>query len=213
MAIVDHQDLVRAAIRQILESATDFEIVAEATDSNATVRLVDRHRPDVLLMYVRAVDDGGLAAAKVVHKHWPATAVVMVTAFTVDWHVQNALRAGATAVVGTDASPRTLIDAVSAAAAGEAFLSPKILRTVLGRFTELDLDRAEHARNQLTELTDTERRVLFMLAKGFSNNRIARTCEMSEGAVKAHISRMLVKTNCENRVQLAILAYDTEYCR
>ena len=132
----------------------------------------------------------------------------MLTTFGYDKYVHRALRSGAVGFLLKDMPPRALIDAVRSLAAGDAFLAPQVTRSLLATFTDRDPHRVDRARERLAVLTARERGVLVMLANGLSNAEIARSSDMSEGSVKAHVSRMLVKLECGNRVQLALIAYD-----
>jgi len=146
----------------------------------------------------------GLAAAELVCRQVPSTAVAVLTTSGYDKYVHRALRSGAVGFLLKDMPPQALLCAVRTLAAGGAFLTRSLLTT----FTERDPERAERARARLAVLSARERRVLTMLADGLSNAEIARSSEMSEGSVKAHVSRMLGKLDCGNRVQLALIAYD-----
>ena len=206
--IADDEPLVRSGIRGLLETADDFVVVAEAGSGTEAVLLARRHRPDVVLMDIHMSGGDGLTAAELVCRHVPSTAVAMLTTFGYDKYVHRALRSGALGFLLKDMPPQALLDAVRALAAGGAFLAPQVTRSLLTTFTERDPERAERARSRLAVLSDRERRVLTMLSNGLSNAEIARSSEMSEGSVKAHVSRMLVKLDCGNRVQLALIAYD-----
>jgi DNA-binding NarL/FixJ family response regulator len=210
VVVADDEQLVRAGIRGVLETARDITVVAEAASGSEALRLVHDHRPDVLLMDIHMPDGDGLAATEMVCKHVPATAVAMLTTFTYDRYVQQALHSGAVGFLLKDMEPRALIDAVRAIAAGDAFLAPQVTRSLLTTFRDRNPRRANRARARLAGLSDLERKVLRLLAQGLANAEIARSCQMSEGSVKAHVSRMLVKLDCGNRVQLAMIAYNAE---
>ncbi|GAB2837709.1 response regulator [Lentzea nigeriaca] len=210
VVVADDEQLVRAGIRGVLETAEDIMVVAEAASGSEALRLVHRHQPDILLLDIHMPGGDGLAAAEMVCKHVPATAVAMLTTFTYDRYVQRALHSGAVGFLLKDMEPRALIDAVRAIAAGDAFLAPRVTRSLLTTFRDRDPRRGNRARARLAGLTDLERKVLRLLAQGLANAEIARSCRMSEGSVKAHVSRMLVKLDCGNRVQLAAIAYDAE---
>ncbi|RSM40350.1 DNA-binding response regulator [Amycolatopsis balhimycina DSM 5908] len=208
VVVADDEQLIRAGVRGLLETAGDIKVVAEAGSGSEALRLAHRHQPDVLLLDIHMPDGDGLATAELVGRHVPATAVAMLTAFSDDRYVLRALHAGAAGFLLKDTEPRVLLDAVRAIAAGKGYLSPQVTCAVLARLRDRDPRRAERAQARLASLTGREREVLRPLAQGQSNAEIARTCRMSEGSVKAHISRMLVKLECANRVQLALIAYE-----
>jgi DNA-binding NarL/FixJ family response regulator len=162
----------------------------------------------VLLMDVRMPGMDGLAATEQVRAQAPDTAVVLLTSVADDSHIRRAVRAGATGFLLKDGSPRELVTAVRAVAAGEAMLSPAITRRVLERIIDIDPEPMERARSLVGHLTGREREVLSLLAQGMGNLQIARKLYLSEGAVKAHVSRLLTKLSCDNRVQAAILAHN-----
>ena len=208
VGVVDSEALVRGGIRRVLEQAPDVRVVAEAASGPGAVELVRQHSPRVLLMDVRMPGLDGLAAAEQVRALSPATAVVLLTSVADDSCIRRALRAGATGFLLKDGSPRELVTAVRAVAAGEAMLSPAITRRVLDRIIDIDPEPLERARSLVGHLTGREREVLGLLAQGMGNLQIARKLYLSEGAVKAHVSRLLTKLSCDNRVQAAILAHN-----
>ena len=208
VGVVDSEALVRGGIRRVLEQAPDVRVVAEAASGPGAVELVRKHHPRVLLMDVRMPGLDGLAAAEQVRALSPATAVVLLTSVADDGCIRRALRAGATGFLLKDGSPRELVAAVRAVAAGEAMLSPAITRRVLERIVDIDPEPVERARSLVGHLTGREREVLGLLAQGMGNLQIARKLYLSEGAVKAHVSRLLTKLSCDNRVQAAILAHN-----
>jgi DNA-binding NarL/FixJ family response regulator len=208
VGVVDSEALVRGGIRRVLEQAPDVRVVAEAASGPGAVELVRKHHPRVLLMDVRMPGMDGLAATEQVRALSPGTAVVLLTSVADDSCIRRALRAGATGFLLKDGSPRELVTAVRAVAAGEAMLSPAITRRVLDRIVDIDPEPVERARSLVGHLTGREREVLGLLAQGMGNLQIARKLYLSEGAVKAHVSRLLTKLSCDNRVQAAILAHN-----
>ena len=160
--VVDDEPLVRSGIRGLLEAAEDVEVVAEAGSGTEAVLLVRRHRPDVVLMDIHMAGGDGLAAAELVCRHVPSTAVAMLTTSGYDKYVHRALRSGAVGFLLKDMPPQALLCAVRTLAAGGAFLTRSLLTT----FTERDPERVERARARLAVLSARERRVLAMLANG-----------------------------------------------
>jgi DNA-binding NarL/FixJ family response regulator len=207
--IVDDDALVRAGLTMILQSADDLEVVGEARDGSEVIEAVQRHRPDVVLMDIRMPQMDGLAATAALQLTAGPPRVIVLTTFDLDDFVFRALQAGAAGFLLKDTPPRELIAAVRVVAAGEAMLSPGVTRRLIDHFaTDPRAERGRLASAKLTGLTDREREVLAEVAKGRSNNDIGRALYMSEATVKAHVSRLLVKLQVANRVQVAILAHE-----
>jgi DNA-binding NarL/FixJ family response regulator len=209
LLIVDDEALVRAGLKMILESDDDLEVVAEADDGADAAAMVVKHRPDVVLMDIRMPRLDGLAATREVQALPDPPKVVVLTTFDLDDYVFRALQAGASGFLLKDTPPRELVQAVKVVAAGDAMLSPAVTRRLIGHFAaDSRSDRQRQARERITALTDREREVLAAVGGGLSNADIGKTLYMSEATVKAHVSRVLVKLNATNRVQVAILAHD-----
>ncbi|HET6293914.1 MAG TPA: response regulator transcription factor [Kribbella sp.] len=209
LLIVDDEALVRAGLKMILESADDLEVVAEADDGADAAEMVVRHRPDVVLMDIRMPRLDGLAATREVQALRDPPKVVVLTTFDLDDYVFRALQAGASGFLLKDTPPRELVQAVRVVAAGDAMLSPAVTKRLIGHFAaDSRTDRQRVARERLTTLTEREREVLAAVAGGLSNADIGKRLFMSEATVKAHVSRVLVKLDATNRVQVAILAHD-----
>lgn len=206
--LADDEALIRAGIRLVLESADDLEIVAEAANGAEAVDRVRRHRIDVALLDIRMPKLDGLAAAEQIIQLVPHTRVVMLTTFGEEEYVARSLRAGAAGFLLKDTPPDGLIHAVRVAASGEAILSPKITRHLIDRYVGPEDSRGDLARRRLEVLTERERDVLLLISNGSSNADIAKGLLLSEGTAKAHVSRILMKLGCTNRVQAAILAHD-----
>jgi DNA-binding NarL/FixJ family response regulator len=207
--IVDDESLVRAGLHMILQSADDIQVVAEASDGRDAVAASQRHRPDVVLMDVRMPGgiDGLSATEQIVRLPEPAKVVVLTT-FDLDEYVHRALRAGASGFLLKDTPPPELISAVRTVAAGNAMLAPTVTKRLLSTFADRPRQEADAARARFEVLTDRENAVVRAVARGLSNAEIGRDLAMSEGTVKAHVSRSLAKLGLANRVQIAILAYE-----
>jgi DNA-binding NarL/FixJ family response regulator len=206
--LADDEALIRTGIRLILETADDIEIVAEAANGSEAVELTRSHQIDVALLDIRMPKLDGIAAAEQIGRLVPGTRVVMLTTFGEDEYVARALRAGAAGFLLKDTPPDGLIHAVRVAAGGEAILSPKITRHIIDRYVGPEDTRGDAARRRLEVLTERERDVLIRISAGSSNAEIAKGLLISEGTAKAHVSRVLTKLGCTNRVQAAILAHD-----
>ncbi|MGW0574230.1 response regulator [Streptomyces tauricus] len=205
--IADDEALMRAGIRLILENAEDIEVVAEAGDGREAAAACRTQDIDVALLDIHMPTRDGIAAAEDISRLSPRTCVVMLTAFGEEASVTRALRAGASGFLLKDIGPAKLIHAVQLAAKGEPVLAPSITRQLLERHVRSGRD-TEAALRRTEELTPAERDVLRLLGTGQSNTEIADQLYLSAGTVKAHISRILTRTGCANRVQAAVLAHD-----
>ncbi|MFI9387021.1 response regulator [Kutzneria sp. NPDC052558] len=207
--LADDEALIRTGIRLVLAAAGDVEVVAECADGAEAVKLARRHQPDVALVDIRMPKLDGIATAREIQPPAIRTHVVMLSTFGEDANVARALRAGAVGFLLKDTPPDELIQAVRIAARGESILSPAITQRLISQFIAPEDDRVVAARRRLAVLTDKELDVLVQVGNGLSNGEIARSLHMSEGTAKAHISRILAKLQCVNRVQAAILAHDS----
>lgn len=205
--IADDEALMRAGIGLILANAPDVEVVAEAGDGPAAVRACREHEVDVALLDIRMPGGDGLAATGEISRLSLRTNVVVLTTFGEDRYVAEAMRAGATGFLLKDTGPADLVHAVRTAARGESVLAPQITRRLVERHLVSD-DGAEDARRRVRELTPTERDVLRLVGTGASNAEIAAELFLGTGTVKAHLSRVLTRLGCANRVQAAIVAHE-----
>jgi DNA-binding NarL/FixJ family response regulator len=208
VVLVDDEQLVRAGLRMILESAGDVEVVGEAADGGAASEQVRLHRPDVVLMDIRMPGMDGLAATRELTALPDPPKVIMLTTFELDEYVHAALEHGAVGFLLKDSPPRDLVQAVRTVAEGNAMLAPTVTRRLIAEFAARSSTQAVAARRRLDTLTGREREVVVAVAQGLSNAEIGRRLFMSEATVKAHLSRVLAKLGLSNRVQAAILAHD-----
>jgi DNA-binding NarL/FixJ family response regulator len=210
--IADDQAVVRAGLRRIVETDAELEIVAEAGDGAAAVESARRFRPDLVLMDIRMPQLDGIAATRrIVSDQADPPRVLILTTFGLDEYVHDALRAGASGFLLKDAPAEDLLRAVRTVARGEALLDPAVTRQVIARFAALPEPRDEPA--ELGELTPREREVLMLLAQGRSNAEIAGELVVSEGTVKTHVARVLMKLGLRDRVQAVIFAYEAGLVR
>jgi DNA-binding NarL/FixJ family response regulator len=203
--LADDDRLIRTAIDAILSATDGVELVAQAADGRAAVELTVRHRPDVALLDIRMPVLDGLAALREIRRVAPEVRVVVLTTFGEDEYVAEALRAGAAGFLLKESAVDELPQAIRAAAAGAAFLSPKVTRQVLDGLPAAPVAAAEELRKVAT-LSEREREVLVLLAQGLSNAEIGARLWVSEGTVKTHLYRVFAKLDCDNRVRAAMLA-------
>ncbi|MBB2922144.1 response regulator transcription factor [Cellulomonas cellasea] len=206
--LVDDEQLVRAGLRLILETAGDLAVVGEAPDGQAALDAVRRSRPDVVLMDLRMPRLDGLATTVALHATPDPPAVVVLTTFDTDEDVFRALEAGAAGFLLKDTPPRDLIDAVRRAAAGDAVLSPAVTRRVVERVvTHERSGRRRDALAALGVLTAREREVVVEIGRGRSNAEVAVLLHVTEATVKSHVTHLFEKLGVTNRVQIAITAF------
>jgi DNA-binding NarL/FixJ family response regulator len=209
LLLVDDDPLVRAGLALMLGGADDVEIVGEAADGDEVGALVDRTRPDVVLMDIRMPVVDGLTATERLRARADAPQVVVLTTFHADEQVLRALRAGAAGFVLKDTPPAEILDAVRRVAAGDPVLSPAVTRRLMERAVGTGPDtRRTRARARVDTLNDREREVAVAVGRGMANAEIATHLFMSVATVKAHVSRILAKLGLNNRVQIALLTYD-----
>jgi len=208
--VADDQHLVRTGFRVILESEPDLEVVGEAADGLEAVREVARLRPDVVLMDIRMPELDGLAATERIMATDEPPRVVVLTTFDQNEYVVRALRAGAYGFLLKDAPASRLLNAVRTAAAGDALIEPTITRRLVERFAAPD---EEPLPASILGLTERERDVLRLVARGLSNSEVAAELVVAETTVKSHVARLLSKLGARDRVQLAVTAYETGFVR
>jgi len=204
IAIVDDDPLVRMGLRAILASVDGWEIVAEAGDGGEAVAMVADASPDVVLMDIRMPEMDGLEATRRIVGADRGAKVLVLTTFEVDEYVFEAMRAGAAGFVLKRVPPKELIDAVRIVASGESLLFPASTRAVIERFSE-------RRGGDLPELTERERDVLRLLARGLSNQEIGAELYVSVETVKSHVASLLMKLGVRDRTQAVIAAYESGF--
>jgi DNA-binding NarL/FixJ family response regulator len=206
--IADDQALLRGSLRLLIDTEPDLVVVGEAGTGLEAVDLVQVTSPDVVLMDVRMPDMDGIEATRRVTAHEHAPRILVLTTFDLDEYVYSALRAGASGFLLKDTPPAQLLDAVRVVASGESLLAPSVTRRLIAEFVRRP-EPARYPARTLTRITDREREVLTLIARGMSNGEIEHHLHLSRGTVKTHIGRLLAKLDARDRAQLVIVGYET----
>ena len=205
--IADDQALFREGLRTLLGAHADLEVVAEAANGEEAVLMAGSYLPDVVLMDLRMPVLDGVAATRRLAAARAACRVIALTTFDDDETVFDALRAGAVGYLLKDVGSERLVEAIRATARGQSFLQPAIASKVLAEFNRLSRAAPEPA--ELPEaLSEREREVLRLLARGASNKEIAGQLDIAEGTVKNHVTSILGKIGVDDRTRAALRARD-----
>jgi DNA-binding NarL/FixJ family response regulator len=211
--LADDQALVRAGFRALLRPQPDMQVVGEAEDGAAAVRLARETHPDVVLMDIRMPGTDGLAATRriVGDDRLDGVHVVILTTFDLDEYVFEALRSGASGFLVKDTEPVELIQAVRVVSRGDALLSAGVTRRLIEEYASRAKDPRPSPKLDL--LTEREREVMALVGAGLSNEEIAERLFMSPATAKTHVSRAMVKLGARDRAQLVVFAYESGLVR
>jgi NarL family two-component system response regulator LiaR len=197
--IVDDHAVVREGLRTFLDLQDGIEVIGEASDGEEAVQLATRLNPDVVLMDLVMPTLDGVGAMKQLRDRLPATRVIVLTSFIDDERLLPAIRAGAAGYLLKDVQPQELARAVRAASSGQALIDPTVAARLIDSLADRRGEEAE-------QLTPREGEVLDLIARGFSNKRIARELGVAEKTVKTHVSHVLAKLGVADRTQAALHA-------
>jgi DNA-binding NarL/FixJ family response regulator len=213
VVVADDQEIVRTGLTMILDAQPGIEVVGAAAEGIRAVELARRLRPDVCLFDIRMPGVDGIEATR--RLAGPGVeaplAVVVITTFDLDEYVYAALRAGARGFLLKDAGPALLVQAINAAANGDALIAPNITTRLLKAFA--GTGPAAPLPQPVEALTSREEEVLGTVARGLTNNEIADELHISLSTVKTHVAALMAKLGTRNRVEIAIWAYETDRVR
>ena len=209
VVVADDQLLVRTGLTMILNAQPGIEVVGEATDGHEAVAVARELRPDVCLFDIRMPGIDGVEATR--QLAGPGVedplAIVVITTFDLDEYVHGALKAGARGFLLKDAGPELLVQAIHAAANGDALISPNITRRLLT--TLASVERSAPPAQPIEPLTEREEEVLLTVARGRTNAEIAEELHITLSTVKTHVAALMNKIGARNRVEVAMWAYET----
>lgn len=204
--LADDQELVRSGFRMLIEAEEDLQVVGEAADGREAIALARAVRPDVMLMDVRMPALDGLAATAELLRDGTTTRIIVLTTFDLDEAAARAIREGASGFLLKDADPELLLGAIRTVHAGSSVIAATATRALFAQLA--GLRPAAGAPPAYGALTDREREIFALAARGLSNAEIAAQEFLSEATVKTHVSRILGKLGLRDRVQLVVFAYD-----
>jgi DNA-binding NarL/FixJ family response regulator len=213
VVIADDQALVRAGFRALLDAQDDITVVGEAADGPSAVALCRAHHPAVVLMDIRMPGGDGLTATAAITADpgLLATRVLVLTTFSLDDYVFEALRSGASGFLLKDADPARLLEGVRVVAAGDALLAPAVTRRLIEEYALRAKAPAPPA--ALDVLTEREREIVALVGTGLSNDEIAARLYLSPATAKTHVSRAMTKLGLRDRAAVVVLAYETGLVR
>ena len=213
VVLADDQALVRAGFRALINAEPDMEVVGEAADGTEAVATARRLVPDVVLMDIRMPRLDGIAATAAIagDESCADVHVVILTTFESDEHVVEGLRAGAAGFLVKDTEPVDLLRAIRSVVAGDALLSPSVTRRLIAEFVAGAPPRSDVP--GLEVLTDREREVMSLVARGMTNDEIADHLVISPATARTHVSRAMVKLGARDRAQLVVFAYESGLVR
>jgi len=207
--LADDQEIIRTGLRMILNAQPDLEVIGEAADGGEAVALARQLRPDVCLFDIRMPTMDGIEATRQLAGRDVADpqAIIIITTFDLDEYVHGALKAGARGFLLKDAGPELLVQAIHAAANGDALIAPSVTARLLATFS--DARRGSPPAQPREALTAREEEVLVTVANGRTNAEIGNELYISLSTVKTHLASLMIKLGARNRVEIAMWAYET----
>ena len=210
VVLVDDQQLVRAGLRVLLDLEDDIDVVGEAANGEQALAVARAHRPDVVVMDIRMPVMDGLEATRrmVTDPELEAVRILVLTTFEMDEYVFESLRSGASGFIAKDAEPVELVRAVRVIAEGASLLSPNATRSLITQFASQPVRRTVQPA-AMNALTEREREVVALVARGMSNDEIGAELFISGATARTHVSRAMTKLHARDRAQLVVAAYES----
>lgn len=213
IGLVDDQQLVRAGFSMVIGSQPDLEVVAEASDGAEAIERFPELSLDVVLMDVRMPNVDGITATEALTSRPDAEGrtpkIIILTTFDLDEYVLRAIKAGASGFLLKDTPPEDMLAAIRTVHRGDAVIAPSSTKRLLDHLVDVLPAEERTTPAALEVLTEREREVLLLMARGLSNTEIASTLFVAEATVKTHVGRVLMKLHARDRVQAVVVAYET----
>ncbi|WP_188197563.1 response regulator [Nonomuraea sp. SYSU D8015] len=210
LVVADDHAMIRMGLRLVVENADGIEVVGEAADGHQAIAVARRERPDVLLLDLAMPVVDGLEAARTLLADPAPPRIVMLTTFGSDDNLQQALRAGVNGFLLKSSPPEHLVEAIRVAAAGDGLIDPAVTMRLIASFAARPVLVPPP---ELGTLTERERDVLLLLARGLSNREIAAEAGVGEATIRSHVAQILHKLGLRDRVQAVVLAYESGIVR
>ncbi|WBB59445.1 response regulator transcription factor [Streptomyces sp. WMMC500] len=211
--LADDQTLVRKAFAMLVDSAADMEVVGEAGNGREAVALTRSERVDLVVMDLRMPELDGIEATRLIaaDEDLAGVRVLVLTTYDTDEHIMAALRAGASGFMVKDTQPAALLEAIRTVAAGDALLSPGPTARLIERLVRLPEapQPTQDGGAALGALSERERQVLMLVARGLNNTEIAESLALSPLTAKTHVSRIMGKVGARDRAQLVVIGYES----
>lgn len=203
IVIVDDQQILRDGLKMILEEQEGYNVVATFKDGSEAVKYYAEYMPNIILMDVKMKEMDGVEATKRIKSIDKNIKILILTTFNEEEYIYNALKNGASGYILKDSTPEEIIEAIETVNRGEAMIQPKVAIKLINQFATKESFEAE---NDPLDLTQRELEIVKHIGEGYNNKEISESMYISEGTVKNHITKILLKLDLRDRTQLAIFA-------